>query len=55
MAICLGFDFGVKKIGIAVGDTETNLANPLATVKAVNQKPDWTVLSKLARPCWSTF
>jgi Predicted endonuclease involved in recombination (possible Holliday junction resolvase in Mycoplasmas and B. subtilis) len=29
MAVCLGFDYGVKKIGVAVGDTETKIANAL--------------------------
>ena len=47
MAICLGFDFGVKKIGVAVGDTETQIANALTTVRAINQKPDWENISKL--------
>lgn len=47
MAICLGFDYGVKKIGVAVGDTETGIANPLATVKAVNQKTGWDEISAL--------
>ncbi|ORU93165.1 MAG: Holliday junction resolvase [Cycloclasticus sp. symbiont of Poecilosclerida sp. N] len=47
MAVCLGFDYGVKKIGVAVGDTETNLANPLTTVCAVKQKIGWDEISKL--------
>ncbi len=29
----LGIDYGRKKIGIAVGDTDTKLAEPLMTVK----------------------
>jgi len=47
MAVCLGFDYGVKKIGVAVGDTETNIANPLATVRAVRQKTGWDEITKL--------
>ena len=47
MAICLGFDYGVKKIGVAVGDTETGIASPLTTVKAVNQKTGWDEISAL--------
>jgi len=47
MAICLGFDYGVKKIGVAVGDTETYIANALTTVKAVKQKTGWDEISKL--------
>ncbi|MBV1875767.1 MAG: Holliday junction resolvase RuvX [Cycloclasticus sp.] len=47
MAVCLGFDYGVKKIGVAVGDTETNIANALTTVKAVRQKTGWDELTKI--------
>ena len=47
MAICLGFDYGVKKIGVAVGDTETNIANGIATVRAVRQKTGWDEITKL--------
>jgi len=47
VAICLGFDYGVKKIGVAVGDTETNIANALTTVQAVNQKTGWDGISQL--------
>jgi len=47
MAICLGFDYGVKKIGVAVGDTETHIANAITTVKAVNQKTGWDEITKL--------
>ena len=47
MTICLGFDYGVKKIGVAVGDTETLIANALTTVHAVNQKTGWNEITKL--------
>jgi len=47
MAVCLGFDYGVKKIGVAVGDTETHIANALTTLRAVNQKPAWDEITKL--------
>jgi len=47
VAICLGFDYGVKKIGVAVGDTETNIASALTTVQAVNQKTGWDGISQL--------
>lgn len=45
--LCLGFDFGVKKIGVAVGDTDTQIANPLTTIRAIQQKPDWVSIAKL--------
>ena len=47
MAVCLGFDYGVKKIGVAVGDTETNIANALTTVRAINQKTGWAEITTL--------
>jgi len=47
MTTCLGFDFGTKKIGVAVGETEVKIANGLTTIKAINQKPDWHKISQL--------
>ena len=43
----LGFDFGNKKIGIAVGQTTTGTANALQTLRSINQTPDWTGISRL--------
>ena len=43
----LGFDFGTKKIGVAVGQALTNSASPLETVRAVQQKPNWREISRL--------
>jgi putative Holliday junction resolvase len=43
----LGFDFGNKKIGTAVGQTTTKIANPLQTIRSINQQPDWTLISQL--------
>lgn len=43
----LGFDFGNKKIGVAVGQGETGIASPLTTLAAVNQSPDWRGIEKL--------
>ncbi len=37
----LGFDFGLKRIGLATGQTVTGTATPLTTLQAVNQSPDW--------------
>lgn len=45
----LGFDFGNKKIGIAVGQTTTTIANPLKTLKSIKQKPDWESISQLIK------
>ena len=43
----LGFDFGSKKIGVAVGQRLTGTASPLRTIQAINQKPDWQMISQL--------
>jgi len=43
----LAFDFGRQRIGIAVGQEITNSSNPLTTLKAINNKPDWDGISKL--------
>lgn len=43
----LGFDFGYKKIGVAVGQTVTASASPLQTIRSINQSPDWQIISKL--------
>jgi putative holliday junction resolvase len=43
----LGFDFGSKKIGVAVGNSSTGIANPLVTLRSINQNPDWDGIAKL--------
>ena len=43
----LGFDYGAKRIGIAVGQTLTASATPLLTLTNVNNKPDWQSIEKL--------
>ena len=43
----LGFDFGEKRIGVAVGQTITRTASPLTTLPARQGQPDWAVLGRL--------
>lgn len=43
----LGFDYGSKRIGIAIGQEVTGTVNPLTTVHAKNHKPDWDSISKI--------
>jgi putative Holliday junction resolvase len=43
----LGFDYGTKRIGIAVGQEITATARALTTLNSKNQKPDWEAISKL--------
>ncbi len=43
----LGFDFGNKKIGVAVGYADTGIASPLLTIRSINQVPDWNRIGQL--------
>jgi putative Holliday junction resolvase len=43
----LGFDFGIKKIGVAVGQSITGTSSPLETIPAVNQNPNWLRIGQL--------
>ena len=39
----LGIDFGLKKIGLALADTESQLAEPLETIKVKKQNKDFLI------------
>lgn len=43
----IGFDYGSKRLGVAVGQTVTATARPLATVPVNHQQPDWAQISAL--------
>ena len=43
----LGFDFGLRRIGIAVGQELTGTAKALVTLPARNGVPDWDALAAL--------
>lgn len=45
--IYIGFDFGFKRIGTAVGQRLTSTASPLETIPAMHGVPDWDVVKKL--------
>ncbi len=45
----LGFDFGMKNIGIAVGQELTATANPLTAIKPRDVIPDWSQIEKLLK------
>lgn len=50
----LGFDFGYKRIGVAVGQPLTCSASPLTTLDAVLGVPDWALVQKVIdqwQPC----
>ena len=48
----LAFDFGLKRIGVAVGQTQTSSANPLDTVAVKQAHPDWDAIAALIKT-WS--
>lgn len=48
-ATLLGFDFGTKKIGIAVGQSVSATATPLITLRNRGQKPDWERIGAIIR------
>lgn len=35
------FDFGQKRIGLAVGHSDTKSANPLTVIRNINGRPEW--------------
>lgn len=43
----IGFDFGEKRIGVAVGQTITATATPLETVRVRHKVPDWNRITEL--------
>ncbi|MGQ0383297.1 MAG: Holliday junction resolvase RuvX [Gammaproteobacteria bacterium] len=43
----LSFDFGLRRIGVAVGNTETGTAEALVTVAASAGTPDWAAIDRL--------
>ena len=49
----LGFDFGMKRIGVAVGQTVTKTAKALFTLAAKNGTPDWQIIEALTKE-WQT-
>ena len=43
----LGFDFGTTRIGVAIGQSLTGQARPLAPLKATDGIPNWDMISAL--------
>ncbi|MBK8162029.1 MAG: Holliday junction resolvase RuvX [Gammaproteobacteria bacterium] len=43
----LGFDYGTKHIGVAVGQELTATSAPLATLPCRNETPDWDAITRL--------
>lgn len=49
MRLLLGFDYGTKQIGVAVGQVITGQARELCTLKATQGVPDWSQIEALIR------
>jgi putative Holliday junction resolvase len=48
-ATVLAFDFGVRNIGVAVGQTITRTASAVATLRARDGVPDWNTVDAVLR------
>lgn len=46
-ATILVFDWGLKQIGVAAGNTETRTCQPLPILHAKDGRPDWQQLAKI--------
>ena len=47
MSRIICFDFGLRQIGVAVGNSELHTAEPLCTIKAQNGTPNWSQIETL--------
>lgn len=45
--LCLTFDFGMKSIGVAIGQSVSGTASPLSALKAQDGIPDWSKIDAL--------
>lgn len=45
----MGFDYGTRKIGVAVGQTVTGTASALETLLSVKNQPDWIRIGQLIK------
>lgn len=43
----LGFDYGTRRIGVAVGQEVTRSVTPLTTLQSKAGKPDWQAITRL--------
>ena len=47
MSTVIAFDFGLKRTGVAVGNTLTGSATPECTITSKDEQPNWQIISKL--------
>lgn len=49
LRLVLGFDYGTRQIGVAVGQAITGQARELCVLKAHNGVPDWSQIERLIK------
>lgn len=47
--LVMGFDYGTSRIGVAVGQSVTGTASPLAVIAVRNGSPDWNAIGALVQ------
>ncbi|WP_299876842.1 Holliday junction resolvase RuvX [uncultured Cocleimonas sp.] len=47
MSVIIAFDFGLKRTGVAVGNTLTGSATPECTLISKDERPDWEGITRL--------
>ncbi len=47
MSVVIAFDFGLKRTGVAVGNTVIGSATPECTLISKDELPDWNAITKL--------
>lgn len=47
LSTVIAFDFGLKRTGVAVGNTLTGSATPECTLISKDERPDWDAITKL--------
>ncbi len=47
MSVVIAFDFGLKRTGVAVGNTLTGSATPESTLASKDDRPDWDGITAL--------
>lgn len=45
--VILAFDFGLRRLGMAVGESRTGITRPAGVIQVKDGVPEWTVLEKL--------
>lgn len=48
-SVVLGIDYGLKRIGLALGNTLTNSARPLSIIHWTSNKEKWAALSEVIK------